>query len=602
MFWFVRNASRLNREREALERLEAENGWLRGVAWGMASGKLNVDAIIRSHDHDYEVTMTYPEMFPAVPPAVKPKAGDERWSGHQWGTGGSLCLEWGPDNWYQEVTGAQMLESAHRLLAAENPLGEGPALDVASRHLLSSGQELRSKLLRFYVGSELSAYLARLPADASGTFEIRVGAQERSYTAVVRQLCPSGLTEWKDPSVPEALFGSGDELGVFTGVFFKAALNSSDIANTDTPRDLEEALAKSGREGVCLGEAGGTSTYPFGLEKRPRAVLLVDAEDRPHLYLLLVDDKVYPTAPVRSRARGPNPRLPAHMAEAATKTVGIVGLGSVGSKLAASLVRSGVRSFVLLDEDVLLPENLVRNDLDWREVGEHKVHAAKRRMELLAPGVAVDVYDLHLTGQESNASVAGALRRLGRCDLIVDATAEAGVFNLLAHVAEQYAKPLVWMKVFAGGIGGLIARSRPDFDPSPTVMRAAYREAIADSPEPAPPGGEPYTVGGEDGQPLTASDADVAVIAAQAAVLGLDTLLQPEQSVYPHSMYLLGLRPGWLFEQPLHNIPISTDELPHLPRENVDSLSDKDGASQGLKFLLEVLEEDSGARPVADGD
>ena len=41
----------------------------------------------------------------------------------------------------------------------------------------------------------------------------------------------------------------------------------------------------------------------------------------------------------------------------------------MGSKLAASLARSGVRRFVLVEEDVLLPENLVRNDLDWRDVG-----------------------------------------------------------------------------------------------------------------------------------------------------------------------------------------------------------------------------------------
>ncbi len=34
-----------------------------------------------------------------------------------------------------------------------------------------------------------------------------------------------------------------------------------------------------------------------------------------------------------------------------------------------TLARSGVANLLLVDDDLFLPDNLVRHDLDWRDVG-----------------------------------------------------------------------------------------------------------------------------------------------------------------------------------------------------------------------------------------
>jgi hypothetical protein len=281
----------------------------------------------------------------------------------------------------------------------------------------------------------------------------------------------------------------------------------------------------------------------------------------------------------------------------ACKTVGIVGAGSAGIKLAASLARSGVRHFYVVDDDVVLPENLVRNDLDWRDVGEHKAQAAKRRLELLAPGVEVREELLRLAGQENNASVARVLKRLGDCDLIVDATADRGVFNLLAHAAIRYSKPLVWMEVYGGGIGGMVARSRPGLDADPWRMRAAYHAATADAPEPVPNiASEPYAVEGVGGEPLAASDAAVSIIAGHATSMALDALTHPTGTAYPYPMYLVGLSEGWIFDQPFHNIPISVPEASEAGWDDADPGAASEAESEGLRFLKELLEQENGAR------
>jgi len=588
LFWFVEEPARLAREKAAIEDLESRSEWLSDVGWSFHSGGLRLDAVIAAQGHDYRVRMTYPEMFPAVPPAVRPKNKEERWSGHQYGDG-TLCLEWGPDNWHPNVTGAQMLESAYGLLSTENPRGEGPSEAVASRHHLSAGQELRGERVRLYVGADLAAYLKGLPDGAGGAFETHLRNPGEAFVALVRGMRPLGVPQWADPSIPAALYDSNDGLGSRTGVFYKLGVGPDALAGVKSVSELEEALAETGLAGARLTE--GEGPYPMGLQEPPRAALLVDSDDEPHLFLFLDGGGVLRTTPVRSEGGGPNPRLPEWATQLAGKTVGIVGAGSVGIKVATSLARSGVRRFYIVDDDVVLPENLVRNDLDWRDVGEHKAEAAKRRLELIAPGVEAEDEVLRLAGQENNASVARVLKRLGGCDLIVDATADPRVFNLLAHAAERHSKPLVWMAVYGGGVGGMVARSRPGVDATPWRMRAAYHAATADAPKPAPViAAESYAAVGAGGEPLAASDAAVSIVAGHAASLALDALMRPTGSAYPHPMYLVGLSEGFMFGQPFHNIPISAPETAEAGTEDADPEAD----SEGLRFLQTLLEREAG--------
>ena len=86
------------------------------------------------------------------------------------------------------------------------------------------------------------------------------------------------------------------------------------------------------------------------------------------------------------------------------KKIGIVGLGSVGSKITISLGRTGCNKFLLIDDDVFMPENICRNELTWENVGQHKVDAAKERLLLLSPGMDVNVRRLKLSGQEASAA------------------------------------------------------------------------------------------------------------------------------------------------------------------------------------------------------
>jgi hypothetical protein len=107
--WFLRDMQRLSLERSALQRLETTTEWLEGVNWTLDGGLLCVEATIRAHEYEYPVKMTYPALFPSIPLVVCPRDPNERWSSHQY-RDGTLCLEWGPDTWHPDVTGAGMCQ------------------------------------------------------------------------------------------------------------------------------------------------------------------------------------------------------------------------------------------------------------------------------------------------------------------------------------------------------------------------------------------------------------------------------------------------------------------------------------------------------------
>ncbi len=124
--------------------------------------------------------------------------------------------------------------------------------------------------------------------------------------------------------------------------------------------------------------------------------------------------------------------------ELADRPVAIVGLGAVGSFLADSLYRSGLRRLILLDPERLRPGNLIRHLAGDTFVGHPKVHAVKGHLSALGLDVS------RVTCKTTRvATLAEAIGLLAEHDLVVDATADARATALLRWAAEQTGHPMV---------------------------------------------------------------------------------------------------------------------------------------------------------------
>ena len=569
--WYLSNLARCRQEFEAVAALATEATWLMMAVWRIDEGKLCLVADIEAHGHRYPVRMTYPANYPANPPTVRPKEANQHWSNHQFGYGGELCLEWGPDNWHDEITGSDVLLSAHKLLNIENPKDEGASpLIVPSRHSLTLGQELRITIRRFLVDDTLMKYTQSLPDNALGEAQCWVMYSRETMTAFIRKLTLSGDQSWSNPTGPAELEKTTAQMKC---CFFKTTLEAKDLK----PPRSDELINTLEEQGYDVSQLRTRSIV---------YLLLTDANGHLHLFWISTENKCIPFSQIVIHDEEENCRLSPEFSNLATKTVGIVGLGSAGSKIALSLAKSGVRNFVLVDHDVFLPENICRHELTWEDIGQHKVDGVAHQLKLVDRGVEIKCHRLKLSGQEATAYVDGVLSQLGSADLIIDATADSITFNQLSTIACQQEIPMVWLEIFAGGIGGLIARFRPSCDPDPKTMRAYLLDYFAQQNAPEINATADYTATDAEGEPLIASNADVAVIAEHATRMALDILTESEPSGFPYSMYLIGLSRGWIFKEPFHTIPIDLSNVESTL--TVPNLSDED-AIETLNFLGKLI-------------
>lgn len=567
--WFLTDLARAELERQRVAVLE-DQAWLQDGHWLLSGSHLCFDADIVIGDACYPITLRYPVAFPATPPFVLPRGEHPRWSEHQYGAGGELCLEYGADNWHSDLTGANLLLSAHRLLSAERGGDEHLQQEVLSRHKVTEGQRLRSRSLRWVQTTPLMEMLAG--ATEAHELVVRLLFGENAVVATVSKMAAPDGTEWYDPSVP----GERRPTQWLLSKGFLLPGTGLKIVDWDS---LLASVAASGLDADRL------------LTGDVDVVVTVDEAGPMMFWAWHKDKSVCPFEAIAPQARNAQ-RLPPEYENLGRCRVAIVGAGSLGSKVAASLARSGFLDFLLVDDDILRPENVIRNDLDWRNVGDHKVDAVAHRIVNVAPGAKCDLRRARLTGQEASGYTDSVVRALCEADVIVDASASPEVFNLLTMVVKMSGKRLVWGEIFAGGIGGLIARHRPGIDPDPQTMRLALLRWCEDQELPPPPAPtSPYEATGE-AVPLVADDADVSVIAGHVAQLVTDLIVK-EKSDFPFSMYLVGMKPGWIFTQPFETIPLDTGPAGDAPAQPVDT----DAQQRGFQFVLDLI---AGAADAAD--
>ena len=569
--WWINDPERLSRERRAIDAID--DGWFENPEWSLNPRcclRLTFE-IALSHSR-FRLAMTYHSTFPASPPSVRPACESERISGHQYVVSGELCLSIRSDNWDPDLTGADMVRSAHKLLELEAPNEHGEVAPAPSAHDVPSELELRSAGARFYLDTVAREAFTRSALDGA---PIEIGFDSRFQPNILTHVLSIG---------PHAAAGSTVAAGapaalrethlVVPGYFF---IVDAPIATIQRIGTVEKFTGLLGNR-VPLST---DSSWCCVIRSSDDSIVLVDhTRDRE-------DVRIYKTieAPVDS------PRSELDAAKFSQRRVGIVGLGSLGSRIATSLARAGVGRFELVDGDILHSGNLERHDADWRDVGRHKAELMCHRLRLIHPRVQAHSWLTALGAQVPSAEAGNVLASLAACDLLIDATANPDVFNHLALIAVRSHRTLVWGAVYGGALGGEIGRSRPDKDPSPYDIRQCMTQAYgtADGPPPLPTGrGYNGSIGEET--PLIANDAETSAIAAHIAAYAIDALVGSEPSIYPAPAYFIGLKRGWLFDGPFDTRPLLVDA----PARTVPAGADAGTLDTDfLRSLVETLQRDS---------
>lgn len=537
MIWWAEQPKRAREEQNAIGDLAERNQWLVNVEMRPAQNlRLAFDFDIQIGERSIPLTLVYPDFFPDAAPSILARD-RELLSGHQYGPEGELCLEYRPDNWTPEITGAMMIESAHRLLSSEEETGQ-PA---PSEHRTTRAQRMRYSALRFLYSTETLEGLSLVPQGQVTEAEIHEHHTAGTYVAQLSRIGPADAPLWRETNK------RGGETRTLKTIIVRT---SAGVARPCQDfGELRAQLWSDGFSGLAAELAGGPAAAVVLLFDGARlqvASVYSDAEQQK----LIRYDTIF--------AEPEGIRLDPEYERLNGAKVAVVGCGSVGSKVAVQLARSGVARFILVDGDVLASGNLVRNELDWRSVGIHKAPALGARLKEINPDCTVSAWTNPLGGQESGAMASATMAAIEDCDLIIDATAEPRVFNLCSAIARRTEKPMCWAQVFGGGTGGIVARVRPGIDPTPLTARqrieAWYHEQGVEWPDAG--SSQPYAETTSSGMPMIADDADMSVIASHLSRLAIDLLARPDATIFPYSAYVIGLRDRWLFTAPFDVRPI----------------------------------------------
>jgi hypothetical protein len=217
-------------------------------------------------------------------------------------------------------------------------------------------------------------------------------------------------------------------------------------------------------------------------------------------------------------------------------------------------------------------------------VGAHKAEALATRLKALAAGISVSYRRVILGGQESSGNTASVLEELSTCDLLIDATANPQAFNFVASVARNALRPMIWAEVYAGGIGGFVGRVRPGIEPPPHSARTQYLGWCRNQGVPWHGLDRDYAAHGIGTETLIADDSDVAVIAAHTTRMGIDALVHPDNSAFPHPAYVIGLAREWIFTEPFDTRPID-----FVPDGQWTIQPSSERTQEAIDFVLSIL-------------
>ena len=95
-------------------------------------------------------------------------------------------------------------------------------------------------------------------------------------------------------------------------------------------------------------------------------------------------------------------------------SVGIAGLGGIGSHVAVLLARAGVKNLTLVDYDKVEYNNLSRQYYFIDQIGKKKVDALSATLKRIDPSISCSCYDIEIV--EDNIGTI-----FNNCDIIVEA-------------------------------------------------------------------------------------------------------------------------------------------------------------------------------------
>lgn len=159
-----------------------------------------------------------------------------------------------------------------------------------------------------------------------------------------------------------------------------------------------------------------------------------------------------------------------------TKRVAVVGCGSVGSFIAAELVRTGLRQMSLADPDTVDWPNLTRTVYGHRDIGRPKVEALAEHLNSIFPDVVIRSYrsPVQVLLKEFVEVFEGI-------DLVIAATDDPAANGALDRYCYWHGVPIVFVGLYRAAKGGEVIVTIPGRTPCFHCSTGGVRKVAEDA-------------------------------------------------------------------------------------------------------------------------
>lgn len=502
----------------------------------------------------FKFELRYPPCYPSGLPDIFPKDRSSKWvPRHQYVKGGRFCLNIREKTWSSRLTAADIIKSLSVLLIAE-----GIRLTKADKDLLVYEEPEPTIFERTarYTKCVLPSDLEFSQNESYGRFNYTYKCTSNTYRFLITDILV-GENQIESSTIKKVWL-SDTIHPKYKGLWVKLEENKlRQVLLLDEPEKILEYLKNQEIIPTDL------SLHEYLGKESDFKILALESDQLTPAFFIECNIKkntvtkwgTYLVNLKNLADRIPNKENYEHLK---SKKVTIIGCGSGGSKDAEYLVKSGVGEIVLIDDDILKTENILRHSCLLPDLSVEKVYAVEDKLKKINPDIKIQTLrkNLDIIDTQTDKLMHGS-------DLIIVATASNE--ELFNEYAFSHGIPAIYSKVYPMGFGGEIIRVIPGVTPcfecSHYFKEAIIQEAKSDAkfPEIETVSYDTLADGTQISVPALAVDSDF--ISLINVKMALELLIEKDFENLKNSPHirLWGNKKEWIFNQPFECFSFEND-------------------------------------------
>lgn len=509
----------------------------------------------------FDFECKYPQSYPSAPPDIFPKNRSSKWvPKHQYVKEGRFCLDIREKDWCSRLTAADIIKSLQTLLITEGVriMSESDKLTVYEESEPTRiGHLLRNKLGVF--PSDIS-----IPKEVDyGRFDYVYKWNTTTYRFIITDIYKNDHKQ--ESLIAKDIWQKDIPRMKFKGLWINVNIDLYfDLLFADNAEDAIEKIK-------ACNSVPDDLDFNERFDKKLSWLFMIFTNEYPNLpyFILIINNEkkslsrygVYIFDINQLKARIPNKN---EFRSLKDKKVAIIGCGSGGSKDAEYLVKSGVGKIVLIDDDTLQVENILRHSCQIDDLSFEKVYAVKDYLTKINPDVEVHPLRKNLDIIDTKTD-----ELIRDSDLIIVATAaNEELFN---EYAFSHNIPAIYSKVYPMGFGGEIFRIIPGLTPcfecSHYFKEVLLEENMPDAkfPEMQTTSYDTLADGTHLSLPALAVDSDFITLISVKMALEVLIADDPRSLTDFSNIRLWGNKKEWVFDQEYQCISIGNDKVKSFP-------------------------------------